>query len=268
MTAPAVQTAVVDVFLALQHPDTGQILFGLRAAHLYAGGQYNLISGKAEPGESAVEGLLREAREEAGVRLQACDVRPLGAVHTVGGAGQPRIGLVFTAVHDAARHGPVVNAEPDKCGELIWADPARPPQPLETYNAAALALVTSPQLGIVTHGWPGDSHRMGLQPHWFDLVRSGAKTVELRLVDERRSALHPGQLITFSTAIHCSEHTARITWLRRFPSVKHVLEFVPAEAIGGPGATSEEVAAAYDGIYGQRAQSGDVLAIGLAAALA
>src|SRR5262245_51925667 len=101
----SVQQAVVDVFIALRHPGSGELLFGLRLPHLFAGGQYNLISGKAEPGDPAVDALIREAREEAGITLDPADLHPLGAVHTAGSGGLPRIGLVYSAVYDAGRHG-------------------------------------------------------------------------------------------------------------------------------------------------------------------
>lgn len=263
MTGPVIQTAAVDVFLALRHPGTGHVLFGLRAAHLYAGGDYNLVSGKAEPGESAVRALIREAAEEAGITLRPADVCPLGAVHTVG-SDRPRIGLVFTATHDEHRHGPVVNSEPGKCDGLVWADPWDPPQPLEQYNAAAVALVNTPELGIVAHGWPDAEHRMRLEPRWLRLVQSGAKTVELRLADERRAALHPGHVITFSSTSPGAQVSVRIVWLRRFADVEQLLETVPASSIGGPGATNKEIRAAVDSIYGERATEAGILAVGFA----
>lgn len=146
-----VQIATVDVFLVLRDA-SGRILFGRRARHLYAGDMFNLISGKAEPGEDATTAMIREAQEEAGVRLDADDLRSIGAVHTNAGSG-PRVGFVFTADHDAVRHGDVRNAEPDKCDGLVWADPPSWPQPLEPYNAAALGLLDPNSPPLALHGW-------------------------------------------------------------------------------------------------------------------
>lgn len=153
MTPQQPQTAAVDVFLILR--DTGgRILFGLRAEHLFAGGQWNVVAGKADAGEDAVTAVLREAREEAGVLLQAADVTPLGVVHTAGSRNHPRVGFVFTAVHDEARHGLVVNPEPDKCDELRWATAAEPPEPLQSYNVAVLSLLAEGAAPFVLHDWP------------------------------------------------------------------------------------------------------------------
>ncbi|MEV0453798.1 NUDIX domain-containing protein [Catellatospora methionotrophica] len=118
------QLAVVDVMLVLRDR-AGRVLFARRAAHLYAGGQYNLVSGKAEPGEDVYTAMAREAHEEVGVLLPVSDLRPLGVVHTAG-SHRPRTGFVFLAEHDPDRHGAVVNAEPDKCDDLIWAHPDLP----------------------------------------------------------------------------------------------------------------------------------------------
>lgn len=145
------QTAAVDVFLILLDGQ-GRVLFGLRAPHLYAGGEYNLISGKVEPGEDVVSAVIREAREEAGVCLARDDVRALGVVHTACGQA-PRVGFVFTSAYEPHRHGPVVNAEPAKCGGLIWADPRQPPHLLESYNAAALKHLSGTVGPVILHGW-------------------------------------------------------------------------------------------------------------------
>jgi len=99
-----------------------------------------------------VTAMIREAREEAGIRLTATDLQPLGAVHTIGG-DRPRVGFAFAADHDEDRHGAVVNAEPAKCDGLVWAAPDEPPQPLESYNAAVLELHNGQQ-ALVLHGWP------------------------------------------------------------------------------------------------------------------
>ncbi len=146
------QTAAVDVCIILSY-DQGRDLFGLRAPQLYAGGEYNLVSGKAEPGEDAVAAMMREAHEEVGVRLTREDLHPFGVVHTAGSDG-PRVGFVFGATYRPERHGAVRNAEPAKCDGLVWADPRQPPQPLESYNAAALRHVSGEAGPVILHGWP------------------------------------------------------------------------------------------------------------------
>lgn len=150
-TGAGSQRANVDVFLILRD-GRGRVLFGLRAAHLYAGGQWNLPSGKADEGEDVITAVIREAHEEVGLTLRPYDVIPLGVVHVLTSGGQPRVGFAFTAQHDPARQGEAVNGEPDKCDRLLWTDPVEAPEPLEAYNAAVLALASGGQ-AFVVHGW-------------------------------------------------------------------------------------------------------------------
>ena len=154
MSGPAPQTAFVDVFLLLRDAQ-GRLLFGLRADHLYAGGRWNLVSGKVDEGEDVITAVIREAREEVGLALRPEDVTPRGVVHIHPRDGRPRVGFAFLAEHSPVRHGEVANAEPDKCDRLLWANPAHPPEPLEAYNAAVLTILSG-QAVVVVRGWHDD----------------------------------------------------------------------------------------------------------------
>lgn len=76
------------------------VLLAQRQRTGYADGQWNLPSGKVEPGEHAIAAIVREAREEIGIRLEADIVRPVGAVHYRKPEGQTRLGLFFTTETD------------------------------------------------------------------------------------------------------------------------------------------------------------------------
>jgi 8-oxo-dGTP diphosphatase len=58
------QRCILDVLLLLTRHD--QVLLALRQGTGFADGRWNVPSGKAEPGESAVAAVIRE---EIGVRL-------------------------------------------------------------------------------------------------------------------------------------------------------------------------------------------------------
>ncbi|MBX7125221.1 MAG: CoA pyrophosphatase [Cyclobacteriaceae bacterium] len=63
--------------LILLYPELGQVHFPLTRRHAYTGthgGQVSLPGGKAEPGESAIETALREAKEEVGLNAQSVKV--------------------------------------------------------------------------------------------------------------------------------------------------------------------------------------------------
>jgi 8-oxo-dGTP diphosphatase len=116
MDAPP--THPVDVLLILTEGD--RILLALREGTGYADGMWNLPSGKLETGEDVLSAVVREAREEIGIRLAADEPRMVATVHHRNSAGLARVGLVFAVAHDPVRHGELVNAEPHKCAKIEW----------------------------------------------------------------------------------------------------------------------------------------------------
>ena len=115
------------------------ILLLERAGTGYADGQLCPPSGHLEAGESVIQGAIREAREETGVRIDPADLVFSHVIHHRNPLGQARIGFFFTA---RRWQGEAVNTEPQKCAGLSWADPARPPANTVPYTTAALAAIT------------------------------------------------------------------------------------------------------------------------------
>jgi ADP-ribose pyrophosphatase YjhB (NUDIX family) len=126
----------VDLFLLLV--DADRVLLALRAGTGYADGWWNAPSGKLEVGETALAGIRREAAEEIGLRFGADEPRLAATVHHRNRDEQGRIGLVFTADFDAARHGEPVNREPHKCGEIRWFPLDELPEATDRYTAACI----------------------------------------------------------------------------------------------------------------------------------
>jgi 8-oxo-dGTP diphosphatase len=150
--ADSVRTArhrsIVDVHVILRRD--GKVLMGRRANTGYGDGQLHLPSGHLEPGESVVDGAIREAAEEIGVGIRAEDLRFRHVMHRFSPDSADRVGFFFEAVRWA---GEPWNREPGKCSELVWVDPAALPADVIPYPAAG---VTAIQGGIPfsLHGWP------------------------------------------------------------------------------------------------------------------
>jgi 8-oxo-dGTP pyrophosphatase MutT (NUDIX family) len=143
-------THPVDVLLLLAHDD--RVLLAQRSGTGYADGQWNLPSGKLEHGEDAIAAVLRETREEIGLQLGPGDVQMIATVHHRNTSGQARIGLVFAADHDPARHGDPVNAEPHKCARIDWFRvDALPPATYPYTSACVTAWRTGQPLQL--SGW-------------------------------------------------------------------------------------------------------------------
>lgn len=87
----------------------------------YEDGKYSFVAGHVDKGETFIQALIREVKEEAGINLLPED---LDAVHvmirnsrTVDQANNERIDVFFTA---RKWTGKIENKEPDKCDDLSW----------------------------------------------------------------------------------------------------------------------------------------------------
>lgn len=103
-----------DVFLLLVRD--GAVLLALRENTGYADGQWNLPSGKVEPGEDLAAAARREGREEIGLEL--ADLHLSTVVHHRAPGEEARLGFFFEVLDRLP--GEPRNAEPHKCGGLGW----------------------------------------------------------------------------------------------------------------------------------------------------
>jgi 8-oxo-dGTP pyrophosphatase MutT (NUDIX family) len=142
---------ILDVMLILTRDD--HVLLAQRQGTGYADGQWNLPSGKVEPGEHAMAAIVREAREEIGIRLDPATLRPVGAVHYRNPEGRIRVGLFFATEADPARQGQPVNAEPHKCAKIDWFPLDMLPHDTVPYNAAGIGLHLRGE-PLALAGWP------------------------------------------------------------------------------------------------------------------
>jgi ASC-1-like (ASCH) protein len=72
-------------------------------------------------------------------------------------------------------------------------------------------------------------HTMGLYESPFNSIKSGKKTVEVRLNDEKRRKISKGDSIKFTKVPEGSETlTVEVLELREFPTFKEMYEAIPA----------------------------------------
>lgn len=135
MTGPL--RCTLDVLLLLTRGD--QVLMALRQGTGFADGLWNLPSGKVEPGESAVAAVIREAREEIGIRLSADQLSLAATVHCRNSDTETRVGLFFAAAAESAQGAPY-NAEPHKCAGIAWYPLTALPAGTVPYNALGISL--------------------------------------------------------------------------------------------------------------------------------
>ena len=85
-------------------------------------------------------------------------------------------------------------------------------------------------------------HHMNLHPAPFEMIKSGKKTIELRLYDEKRQRIRPGDVITFTNTTTGEKLSARVSKLHRFASFEELYQALPLLRCGY---TPEDVDAAH-----------------------
>lgn len=88
-------------------------------------GQYGLVAGKVEVGESYLKGAVREAKEEAGVDIKTKDLKQILTIHRKEDDTNTWVDVFFeTTKWKSEPH----NAEPQVHSKIEWLDPGNLPK--------------------------------------------------------------------------------------------------------------------------------------------
>jgi len=92
-----------------------QVLLLRRFNTGYEDGNYSVVAGHVDAGETVTQAAIREAGEETGVALTAGDIHIVHVMHRK--SEDERIDFFMTVHHWA---GEIRNREPHKCDALAW----------------------------------------------------------------------------------------------------------------------------------------------------
>ncbi len=135
----------VDLHLVLRRD--GCILIGERRNTEFAAGQYHVPAGHLENDETILDGIIREASEEIGIKLAPKDVDLAYVMHFRGKSD--RLSFFFTADRWS---GEIENREPHKCAGWEWIPMTDFPANTVPYAKQAIAdLLAGKRLGLF--GW-------------------------------------------------------------------------------------------------------------------
>jgi 8-oxo-dGTP pyrophosphatase MutT (NUDIX family) len=95
----------------------GMVLLSRRHQTGWEDGKYSMIAGHVENGESILDAMIREAKEEAGIDVAKNDLRMVHVMHRRLPAPPDFLDLFFTADQ---WQGEPANMEQDKCDDLRW----------------------------------------------------------------------------------------------------------------------------------------------------
>jgi 8-oxo-dGTP pyrophosphatase MutT (NUDIX family) len=139
--------ALFPVTVHLFFLQDGAVLLSRRFNTGYEDGNYSVVAGHVERGESLTQAAIREAREEAGVGLDAAGLEAVHVMHRR--SGGERVDF-FLAVRRWA--GEITNCEPHKCDDLSWHRLDSLPANVIPYVRHALACVAAGQT-FSEFGW-------------------------------------------------------------------------------------------------------------------
>jgi ADP-ribose pyrophosphatase YjhB (NUDIX family) len=96
-------------------------------------GNYSVVAGHLNEGETVTQAAIREVKEEIDVNIQAQDLEVVGVMHRKSNDERVDFFLVPTAWS-----GEIVNRETDKCDELAWFSFGALPENTIPYVKSAL----------------------------------------------------------------------------------------------------------------------------------
>jgi ADP-ribose pyrophosphatase YjhB (NUDIX family) len=95
----------------------------------YEDGKYSMIAGHVDPNESFSKTIIREAYEEANIKITPKDIKIAHIMHRKALDGE-RIDVFFVC---KKWKGDVINKEPHKCSALSWFDIKKHPANIIPY---------------------------------------------------------------------------------------------------------------------------------------
>ena len=125
-----------------------KIAFVLRENTSWMNGFYSLPAGRVEWGETAAQGAMREAKEEAGITITSEGLRQILLVHRH--AEDTDWVDVYFEVLDW--EGELTNAEPDIHSEAVWIDQDNLPENIIPPQRAALDSIVAGET-YAEYGW-------------------------------------------------------------------------------------------------------------------
>lgn len=123
--------ANVNAYLILKKED--EVLLHLRKNTGYCDGMWGFVAGHVEDGESGIEGIIREAREEIGIKLYPEQIQAVHVMHRK--TNRLNVDLFFDC---QSWEGEIHNCEPEKCEKLAFFPLNSMPSNIVEYNLLAL----------------------------------------------------------------------------------------------------------------------------------
>ena len=123
-----------SIYLIIKN-ENGEVLLQRRQGTKLWPGYLALPAGHIDEGENAYEAAIREAREELGIEIQVEDIIDTFVANRKNKSLPPYYDVYF----EISKYlGEIRIAEPEKCSELVWSNPANLPEDMIDFEKEAM----------------------------------------------------------------------------------------------------------------------------------
>ena len=214
-------------------------------------GYYGFPKGHMEAGETERETAIREVKEETGLDVVLFDDFRTVDEHPLAREGRPndrKTNVYFLAEY----HGQEFVMQKTEVSEIVLMGYDEAMKCLQ-YEESRRELTEAEEYLRERDSETIDksmdefrkdrhmTHQMQLQPEPFDMIKSGEKTIELRLYDEKRRKIRIGDEIVFTNTENGETLTARVLDLAVFDSFEDLYKTLPLLRCGY---TEQDIASA------------------------
>ncbi len=128
-----------------------KILFILRSNTSWMDGKWGIAAGKVENDETYAEAAIREAKEEAGVKVKATDLHPVLTIHRK--EAEDKTNIWVDVFFEATKwEGDPYNAEPHVHAKVEWFDLNKLPDNIVPMLGFALKQIKAGKI-YAEYGW-------------------------------------------------------------------------------------------------------------------
>ena len=119
----------------------GKILLLRRFNTGYEDGNYSVVAGHVDSGETFTETIIRESKEEAGIDIDPKNLKVVHVMHRDSGESDGLNERVDVFLEATEWDGDMENREPHKCDDLSWFDMADLPENIIPYIRSAVECI-------------------------------------------------------------------------------------------------------------------------------
>ena len=131
--------------------NTNRILLSRRYQTGYEDGNYSLVAGHLEKNETIKQAMIREAKEEAGIDIDLCDLKVVHVMHRKA-ENETESDRIDFFLKSTNWNGEIEIMEKEKCDDMRWFDLDKMPKNIIPYIKKSIVELSSNSY-FSEYGW-------------------------------------------------------------------------------------------------------------------